>query len=247
MDRAFDSVMSDFRQPWEHFAEMDPYLSILAGGKRVDPQSFWQRGEQIVEGELLPLLRVHGIRLGLSMELGCGIGRLALPLARHFRKVLGVDIAQVTVQRAASFARDNGIKNTAFLSIYGPEDFLQKMGRYIGSFDLIFSLLVFQYIPDFSMIEGYLHVVRVLLQERGLAYLQFDTRPKDSLYRWKNRLPDFLLPRFSPRGIRQIRRSPEEIELCSGRAGMKIVGELYRRTAHHRYILRPAQRPVSFK
>jgi hypothetical protein len=97
---------------------------------------------------------------------------------------------------------------------------------------------VFQHIEEFSIIEGYLHVIRFLLHKHGLAYLQFDTRPKDFRYRLKTRLPDFLLPRFWRKGIRRIRRSSEEIEACIRRAGMEILGELTPHTAYHRYILR---------
>jgi SAM-dependent methyltransferase len=236
-------ITFDASEQWEHFAESDPYLYILTTMKRSDPHVFWESGEQIVRKELLPLVQLRAIRPLVALEIGSGIGRIALPLARHFREVVGVDIAPGMVKRAVSFAGDNSVKNTSFVSISGPEDFLQRTGNYAGKCDLIYSLLVFQHIPEFSMIEGYLHALRVLLHPQGLAYLQFDTRPKDLPYRIKTRLPDFFLPRFWRRGIRRVRRSPEEIESCIRGAEMEIVGELTPRTAYHRYILRLAQRP----
>jgi hypothetical protein len=124
---------------------------------------------------------------------------------------------------------------------------LQKAGHLTGKCDFIYSLLVFQHVPEFSVIENYLHFIRVLLHEHGLAYLQFDTRPSDFRYRLKTRLPDFLLPRFWRRGIRRIRRSPEEIEACIRRAGMEIVEELTPHTAYHRYILRLSKYPPDSK
>lgn len=228
-------------EKWEQFAQEDPYTYILTTLKCPDTSEFWKSGERTIQEEILPLLQVHDVRPLLSLELGCGIGRLAVPLARRFHEVIGVDIAQGMVQRATSFARDNGIENVSFASISGPEDFLQRAGRYAGNCDFIYSLLVFQHIPEFPMIEGYLHVIRVLLHAHGLAYLQFDTRPRDLAYRMKTRLPDWALPRFWKRGIRRIRRSPDEIEACFRRAGLEIVGELTPRTAYHRYILRLPQ------
>ncbi len=228
-------------EKWEKFAQEDPYTYILTTLKSADTSEFWKRGERTIEEEILPLLQVHGVRTRLGLELGCGIGRLAVPLARRFQEVLGVDIAPGMVQRATSFAQDNGIENISFAAISGPEDFLQQAGRYVGNCDFIYSLLVFQHIPEFPMIEGYLHVIRVLLHARGLAYLQFDTRSSDLAYRVKTRLPDWALPRFWKRGIRRIRRSPDEIEACFRRAGLEIVGELTPRTAYHRYILRLLQ------
>jgi SAM-dependent methyltransferase len=194
-----------------------------------------------VETEILPLFRQHHVRTHLGLELGCGIGRLAVPLAAHFSHVVGVDISPSMIQRASSFARDNGINNVSYGAITGPEDFLHQSAELAGSCDFVYSLLVFQHIPDFAMIEGYLHVIHVLLHQRGLAYLQFDTRPRSVAYRLKTRLPDFLLPRFWRRGIRRIRRSPEELEDAIRRAGLEILEQHALRSANHRYLLRTAR------
>jgi SAM-dependent methyltransferase len=224
--------------PWDSFAEIDPYLYILTDMKRTDLKAFWQSGEEVVDTALLPLLHAHLLRPLLGFELGSGVGRLAFPLARHFRRVVGVDIAAGMVHRAESIARDKGLENVTFIPIAGPEDLLRKAGDFVGSCDLIYSLLVFQHIPELSIIEDYLHVIGVLLHQRGVAYLQFDTRPQGFGYRLKTLLPDFLLPRFWRRGIRRIRRSAVDIEACIRRAGMEILEELSPETAYHRYILR---------
>ena len=245
------SVNSNFRDtaqarnPWERFAEVDPYRYILTEMKRSDPGFFWRSGEQIVQTELLPLLRAHRLGNGAALELGCGLGRLAFPLSHYFDRVLGVDISKEMIQRATSLARDNGISNVVFLPVTGPENLLRQASRYSGRCDFIYSLLVFQHIPDFSEIEGYLHVTSALLHKHGLAYLQFDTRPHTLLYHLKTSLPDFLLPRFSRRGIRRIRRSAQDLESCFRRAGLEIVDELSPHSALHRYVLRVAQRAAN--
>jgi SAM-dependent methyltransferase len=226
---------------WEHFAEADPYLYIFTDMKRTDPQVFWESGERIVRTELLPLVHAHSLRPSLALELGSGVGRIAFPLSRKFRRVVGVDIANGMVQRAKSLARDMGVDNACFIPISGPEDLLDLADGCAGSCDLIYSLLVLQHIAVFSIIEGYLHVIRVLLHQRGLAYLQFDTRPQDLAYRLKTQLPDFVLPRFWRRGIRRIRRSPVEIVACIRSAGMEIIDELSPNSAYHRYVLRLAR------
>jgi SAM-dependent methyltransferase len=247
MNKDRTEFTSEASRSWERFAELDPYLYILTSMKRSDPRQFWLSGERTVDAELLPIVQSNEVRPLVGLELGSGIGRLAFPLARHFQMVVGVDIASGMVERATSFAHHRGVQNVAFAAITGPEDFLQRVGNYSGSCNLIYSLLVFQHIPDFSIIEGYLHVIRILLHEQGLAYLQFDTRPTNLAYRLKTHLPDFLLPRFWRRGIRRIRRSPEEIEAGIRRADLKIVAELTPRTAYHRYLLRRPQRPKGTK
>ena len=222
---------------WERFAQDDPYTYILTSLKSNDPSEFWQSGHQTVQQELLPLIETHRVAPGIAMELGCGVGRLLFPLSSHFREVVGADIAESMIHRAQRFAADNGVANVSFCTIAGPEDLLHKAGNYSGRINFIYSLLVFQHIPDLAMIEGYLHVIAILLAEGGIAYLQFDTRPESFAYHIKTRLPDFLLPRFWRKGIRRIRRYPEQIELGIRKAGLEITGELTPSTANHRYIL----------
>ena len=223
---------------WEKFAKDDPYTYILTSLKNRDPREFWQSGQKTADAELLPLIRARGIFQGTGMEIGCGVGRLVFPLASHFQEMIGVDIAEGMVQRAEHFARDKGISNVSFSTVSGPEDLLRRAGSYEGKISFLYSLLVFQHIPDLPMIDGYLNVIGSLLEDGGIAYLQFDTRPKDFAYHVKSNAPEFLLPRFWRKGIRRIRRSPDEIESGIRNAGLEIVGELAPSTAYHRYILR---------
>ena len=226
------------KQAWDRFAEADPYTYILTDLKSPDPKKFWESGEHTVQAELLPVIRERAIRRRIGLELGCGVGRLLFPMARHFEEMVGVDIAEGMVRRAVSFAGDNGIRNVTLAAISGPEDLLHTAGEYAGKVDFLYSLLVFQHIPDFAVIESYLHAISELLEENGIAYLQFDTREQNLLYQWKTELPDFVLPKFWRRGIRRIRRSSTEIEVCLRRAGLEIVSEMEPRSAYHRYILR---------
>ena len=226
---------------WERFAETDAYTYILTDLKRSDPKAFWESGERTVREELLPLVTERAIGRHIGLELGCGVGRLLFPMAREFEEMVGVDIAEGMVRRAVSYAGDNGIRNVALAAISGPEDLLHKTSEYAGKVDFLYSLLVFQHIPDFAVIEGYLHGVGELLGLSGLAYLQFDTREQNLFYQWKTELPDFVLPRFWRRGIRRIRRSAEELEVCFRRAGLEIVDEVNPHSAYHRYILKKAR------
>jgi 2-polyprenyl-3-methyl-5-hydroxy-6-metoxy-1,4-benzoquinol methylase len=225
-------------EKWEKFAQENPYHYILTSLKSSSTSEFWLSGERTIQREFLPLLELHDVPADLCLELGCGIGRLAVPLARHFKQVAGVDIAPGMIQRATSYARDNGISNVSYAAISGPEDVLHKLQNFAGRCNFIYSLLVFQHIADFSIIDGYLRLIRALLHPRGLAYLQFDTRSQGFAYSVKTRLPDWLLPPLWRRGIRRIRCSPEDIDMSILNAALEIVGELTPHTAYHRYILR---------
>lgn len=229
---------------WEKFAQEDPYTYILTSLKSNDPGEFWESGRRTVQQELLPTIATHRLTRGVAMEIGCGVGRLLFPLSSHFREVVGTDIAESMIQRAQRFAGDNGVGNVSFCTVGDPEDLLHRARNCSGRIDFLYSLLVFQHIPDMAVIEGYLHVIGVLLAEGGIAYLQFDTRPESFAYHIKTRMPDFLLPRFWRRGIRRIRRHPDQIEFAIRRAGLEIAGELTRLTSYHRYVLRRAPKAV---
>jgi SAM-dependent methyltransferase len=230
-------LMSKSTHPWERFARTDPHWYIFTT-KNSGPHAFWQSGEQVVEDEILPLIKQQGVQRLLALELGCGIGRLTLPLARHFQRVAGIDISEGMVQRAISSANHKGISNASFVHVTGPADIRQRAASYLGICDFVYSLLVFQHIPDFVMIQDYLFAVRTLLRRDGLAYLQFDTRPKNLGYHLKINLPDFLLPRTWRKDIRRIRRATPETEVAIRRAGLKIVAECAPQTEYHRYVLR---------
>jgi cyclopropane fatty-acyl-phospholipid synthase-like methyltransferase len=50
------------------------------------------------------------------LEIGCGAGEHAIPLARFVRKVTGVDMSLAGVRRASARALGEGVRNTAFLA-----------------------------------------------------------------------------------------------------------------------------------
>src|SRR5215475_13091749 len=99
-----------YKQPWERFAEVDPYTYILTSLKNRDMKEFWQSGQSVVNREILPLIQSRQIPTRVGMELGCGVGRLLLPLAASFAEMWGVDVAEAMVRRAQIFAAGRGIR-----------------------------------------------------------------------------------------------------------------------------------------
>lgn len=233
--------MSDLRvrrAEWEHFAADNPLHYICTGAEGRSESSFWQSGQELVQNEFLPVLVRYQVPRNLAIELGCGVGRLAIPLSNHFQKVVGLDIAQAMVSRASQLAQQKGAVNARFIQIQDPQQALEQLALYTGTADLVYSMLVFQHIDDFNVIDEYVRLVRGLLTKSGMAYLQFDTRPKGLLYGAKSALPDLLLPRDWRRGIRRMRRRPEELEASFKRHSLKVVEQLTPRTELHKYILK---------
>ncbi len=210
----------------------------MTGVEPGDDQAFWQSGEKTVSDELLPIMGRHAVNPGCAVEVGCGIGRLAIPMASHVRMMLGIDVAPAMVQQADQVAAERGVSNIRFVALAHPAKAREELKDVFGKTDFLYSLLVFQHIEDFGVIEGCMSLTASLLSHSGIAYLQFDTRPKTFLYRLKTALPDFILPWFLRRGIRRIRRRPAELENCFAKNGLSIVEENTPHGAHHCYLVK---------
>jgi hypothetical protein len=85
---------------WERFAQANPYFAVLTderfkgddlGGD--DRELFFASGRQHID-DVFQVLRTHfgcPDQLDVSLDFGCGVGRLLFPLARRSRLALGVD------------------------------------------------------------------------------------------------------------------------------------------------------------
>jgi SAM-dependent methyltransferase len=226
---------------WDKFAQIDAYTYIMTDLPQGNRQAFWQSGETVVSGELLPVICKNAVPLGRALEIGCGVGRLVFPLANHFEQVLGLDISSEMVRQARALAVQKNVANVRFLTIADYERRPHDFNLTGGSVDFVYSLIVFQHISDFRAIKDYFELVGQLLSPRGVAYLQFDTRPQTLTYRVKNSLPDFLLPRFLRRGIRRIRRTAEDLESSFVDYGLDILENLGPSTEYNRYVIRKSR------
>ena len=184
--------------------------------------------------------RLDGVvgRWGHAIEIGCGPGRLAIPVARRFERVTGIDVAPTMLARLAENCRARQIANVAACLPDEPWDVPE-------SADLVYSLQVFQHIPDRSVIQRYLERAAIALRPDGIGYLHFDSRPKRAAYHLRALVPDRLLPRPWRRGIRRIRRSPAEIAQLLAAAGLRRVREHGRGTVDHVVIVARSASPAS--
>lgn len=223
---------------WERFAKEDARHYICTDIPKDDPDAFWRSGEQIVEQQLLSLAARYKIRRENAVEIGCGIGRLAIPMARHFNRVIGFDISKGMVEQASANAAARGTSNTMFYKVVAPEALAQQVEGLAGTVDFLYSLLVFQHIDDFRVIDAYIRSTSSLLAPNGIAYLQFDSRPQGALYCLKSLFPNKLLPRDWRRGIRRVRRRHTKIESSFKAAFLEFIESTGACTEMHCYVVR---------
>jgi SAM-dependent methyltransferase len=158
---------------WEELARHTPYFRVLTnegvleveGGGVATPE-FLETGEADVASLLRAAASIigHDVALTRSLDFGCGVGRLTLPLARRSTHVVACDISPTMLAHVRQNAGDAGLHNITLIET----DQLDRLPD--GRFDFICSLLVLQYIPRSS---GYklVHTLSRLLAPGGVAIL----------------------------------------------------------------------------
>jgi SAM-dependent methyltransferase len=134
------------RRP-EGFIEREPYFFILADSRYLSAnrtaeaeREFFRSGEKDV-AEIYDIARQRVMVAFMPrrvLEYGCGIGRLALALARRAERVTAVDVSPAML--AAARAAAQGVSNIEFLL---PDVYRARPDR----FDLITCYLVLQRLP----------------------------------------------------------------------------------------------------
>ena len=159
---------------WERFAQTHPYFAVITDerfkGSELagdDRETFFASGRQHID-DVFHVLRSHfgcPERVDVSLDFGCGVGRLLLPLARRSGLALGVDVSQTMLQICAANARQEGLANIELLA---GSDALANLRRDV---DLFTSVIVFQHIPP-EVGHQRLRELLSRLKPGGFGYVQ---------------------------------------------------------------------------
>lgn len=106
--------------------------------------SFWQSGINEANRALLILKntgKFDGMSLNTCVEYGCGVGRVTMGLAKHFKQVHAYDISEQHLEHATHRAKET---NTVNIDFHPCLDFLHTP---LESCDLFYSKIVFQHNP----------------------------------------------------------------------------------------------------
>jgi SAM-dependent methyltransferase len=140
----------DTDRDWKRVAEEDPFWGVLSHDEyRKDAMNaerlsaFMASGDEYVSN-IFAFVRKHLIpdfAPGRGLDVGCGVGRLAIPLAKVVTEAVGVDIAPAMLSLCAKHAKLAGVTN---LTLVESDDTLSKV---TGTFDIVNSYIVLQHIP----------------------------------------------------------------------------------------------------
>jgi len=148
-------------------------------------EEFWKSGEDN-SNQILGLnsTRYHQIignknpKETRVLEIGCGIGRILIPMSKVFGEAIGVDVSEKIIQIAKDFVEK--IPNCKVFKNNGSDLSIFPDNH----FDFCYSYIVFQHIPDKKIVVNYIHEVSRVLKPGGLFRFQVfgDTKWKPLKY-----------------------------------------------------------------
>jgi SAM-dependent methyltransferase len=135
---------------WRDWGKRDPYFAVITNPKfrqaALGPEAvreFFLSGERHVEHLAAMCRRLVGLQTfapARSLDFGCGVGRIVVPLARVSKEVVGIDISQEMLEEARRNCTREGVSNATFAL---SDDTLSNVG---GVFDFVHSFIVLQHI-----------------------------------------------------------------------------------------------------
>ncbi|HEU4631312.1 MAG TPA: class I SAM-dependent methyltransferase [Gemmatimonadaceae bacterium] len=166
------------RTTWERFGATEPYWSVLSHPQyrataldAAGREAFFASGEADVARTLDEIRRTVApdFQPQAALDFGCGVGRLAIPLARRCARVVGLDVSAPMLQEARANCDRLGVPQVE-LAIAGPPG--DTLARVQGEFDLVYSYIVFQHIAPAAGLRIVADLLR-RLRPGGVGALHF--------------------------------------------------------------------------
>tara|TARA_B100001750_G_C15485166_1_gene587837 strand:+ start:308 stop:1195 length:888 start_codon:yes stop_codon:yes gene_type:complete len=178
-----NSVNEIMKQDWNERARTNT-LFVISTDHSDSEKDFWQSGvndcEKILgrnSDRFSNILQGKDPKKMHVLEIGCGIGRLLIPMSNIFQNVVGIDISPEMVRIGKEKTQE--ISNCEIVENNG-SDLSLFSDNY---FDFCYSFIVFQHIPEKKIVEEYIKEVSRVLKPGCLFRFQvrgkISTKPKN--------------------------------------------------------------------
>ena len=178
-----NSVNEIMKQDWNERARTNT-LFVISTDHSDSEKDFWQSGANDCEKILgrnsdrfSNILQGKDPKKMRVLEIGCGIGRLLIPMSKIFQNVSGIDISPEMVRIGKEKTQE--ISNCEIVENNG-SDLSLFSDNY---FDFCYSFIVFQHIPEKKIVEEYIKEVSRVLKPGCLFRFQvrgkISTKPKN--------------------------------------------------------------------
>lgn len=171
------------KKDWDARAKID-HLFVIATGHSQSEKDFWKSGisdcNEILGKTVNRFQKIIENKDPLKMqilEIGCGVGRILIPMSKIFGECIGIDISSEMIQQGQKYIEN--ITNCKILENDGI-DLSLFSDNY---FDFCYSFIVFQHIPEKKIVEKYIKEVSRVLKPDCLFRFQvrgtISTKPKE--------------------------------------------------------------------
>jgi SAM-dependent methyltransferase len=165
------------RSDWDRRAREDVRYYTAFGRRGQEEAEFQQSAGDVVRNldrELRRLPQRRDQAALRALEIGCGPGRVMLPMSSRFGEIHGVDISEEMIRLARE--RLAGTPNAHVQANSGAD-----LGAFADDwFDFVYSYAVFQHIPGLEIVLGYLREARRVLKPGGLIRCQINGLPESA-------------------------------------------------------------------
>ena len=167
------------KNDWDLRAKKNPFYFIRTV-KNQSEEEFWRSGY----ADRNVILETESIkeRLGKRfdnlkvLEIGCGVGRILIPMSKKFQESVGVDISQEMVSIGKQKTKNN--PNCKILLNNG----INLSDLSSNYFDFCYSFIVFQHIPKELIVKNYIkEIARVLKPNSCFRFQVRGTHPIDPI------------------------------------------------------------------
>ncbi|MCX6627388.1 MAG: class I SAM-dependent methyltransferase [Candidatus Solibacter sp.] len=169
------SINERMRNDWDNRARTSSRYFIVTGEQARTEESFFDSGEANVRDHILNdlenICQGSDPRRMRIVEIGCGAGRLTRALAAVFGEIHAVDVSGEMIRQARETA--GALPNVRLYVNNGAD--LSVLPA--APFHFAFSFLVFQHVPERSVIETYVREVHRVLEPGALFKFQVEGGP----------------------------------------------------------------------
>jgi SAM-dependent methyltransferase len=155
-------------------------------------------------------------RGGVTLDFGCGVGRLTQALGRYFDSCVGVDISQTMIQQAESLNELRHCRYIATSEIPLPFP--------AAAFSFIYSNIVLQHIPQHFAKKYLREFVRVLSPDGMLVFGVQDSFAMPDLRSALTRFRHVVRPRSRIEGILRIGSGDMQMHCLPERVVREMLG-----------------------
>lgn len=176
-DPVLAQMFDRIKDEWAALGETEPHWSVITSDQfrsdsiQENMDVFIQSGRTNV-GWMQNIARRNGLDLGkhqTCFELGCGVGRLTLPLAEVFDHVTGYDISPGNLRECDALVKARDVTNITTQLMTEIAQISQA-----PEFDVLFSIIVLQHNPP-PVQKFILDTLLAKVRPGGVAYFQLPT------------------------------------------------------------------------